>query len=81
VAAEYTWDAQKLHKPTVVEEGRNSYFFPGYQREPHGTTAPLTSDGQAPWSRADAASGLAEYVHTNQQLAAVRPQLRYLGDF
>jgi hypothetical protein len=81
VAVEYTLSAQKLHKPTVVEAGHNSYFFPGYQREPHGTTAPPASDGQAPWSRADAASGLAEYVHTNQRIAAVRPQLRYLGDF
>ncbi|MEL6710327.1 MAG: hypothetical protein AAFP10_03890 [Pseudomonadota bacterium] len=82
VAVEYELDAQQLHKPTVVEAGNSPVFFPGYQHETCGRTAPLSSDGQAPWSRADSrVPGLAEYVHTNRTIAAVQPHLRYLGDF
>ncbi len=81
VTVEYVLDAQQLHKPTVVEAANSPDFFPGYQHEDHGRTAPLSADGQAPWIRADSVPGLAEYVHTNLTVDAVRPRLHYLGDF
>jgi hypothetical protein len=81
VAVDYSLDAQKLYKPTVIEAHKNTYYFPGYQDEKQGCTAPFDTNQQAPWSRTDKKVGLPEYIHTNQTLMDTLPQLRYIGDF
>ena len=81
VAVEYTLTARKLHKPTVVEAQKHVHYFPGYQDEPHGRTAPLNQQGQVPWSRSKTEPGLIEYIHTNMTLEQAQARLRYVGHF
>ena len=81
VAIVYELPAKFLFTPNILDAGGTYFFYPGFKNAQTGTTAPLDSNFRPPWQRDPNDPGLEEYVHAQQRVLDVQPEIKIVGMF